>query len=192
MALPATDAFTGTNGTALQTYSANWTINSGALQIQSNAVTGNQASVDSVAHWNADNFPNNQYCQAVLAGTITNDNHGVCVRVDASARTGYVFFAIDPTARSVYRIDAGAYVLLTIDNTAPVVGQTYRIEISGSAITAKVNGSVIAALSTTDSTYSSGFGGISGYNNSNTERLDNWEAGDLNPPAGNVYVCVNN
>lgn len=55
MALPASDSFTGSNGTNLTSYSANWVVNYGSFHIQSNAV-GSSLNDDALAHWSADTF----------------------------------------------------------------------------------------------------------------------------------------
>jgi hypothetical protein len=68
MTLPRTDAFTGSNGTALTTYNASWIVNFGAFAITSNAIRGNSASNISMAHWQGDAFADDQYAQ----GTISN------------------------------------------------------------------------------------------------------------------------
>ena len=67
MTLPASDAFTASNGTALQTYSVNWTIQNGGFTINSNQVGPAQSGAECGAFWNADSFDNDQYSQATLA-----------------------------------------------------------------------------------------------------------------------------
>src|SRR5512139_2841229 len=85
MALPASDAFTGTDGTALQTYSANWSVNAGALAINTNAVYSNSAD-ESGAGWNADTFDNDQYAQGTVVAT-SSAHVGVAVRVHTDGAT---------------------------------------------------------------------------------------------------------
>ena len=174
MGLPATDAFTGTNGTALQTYSANWTINAGAFDIQSNNVHPNAASVHGMAHWNADTFLDNQYAQMTV--TAVGTYIGVAVRCAVSAQTGYAFRA---EAATIYIQEwtAGSGATLTSVAYSTQVNDVLRLEVVGQTLTAKVNG--VVKLSVDDATITSGLPGIIGFDNAAGTRGDDWEAGNL-------------
>ncbi len=89
MALPATEAFTNSNGTQLTTHSSNWTLNSGDFDIQSNALSPDAASTENGAHWNADTFDDDQYAQATLVDQFNSRTIGVAVRCHATADTYY-------------------------------------------------------------------------------------------------------
>jgi len=177
MALPATDVFTAANGTALQTYSASWTINNGAFDIQSNQAHPNHAVNNSLAHWNADTFSDNQYAQITVTGA--GLTVGVGVRMAASAATGYVFLIEDSSRMSINRWLAGTSVRIgtQINTPIPAVGQVLRLEVTGHTLIGKVNG--VTRVTASDSQIGSGWAGIIGVLNGATVLLDDWEGGDL-------------
>ena len=100
MALPATDAFTGTNGTALTTYSANWTYNKGTFGIHTNALCCTVDGFDAAAHWNADTFGNDQYARATVTAIDSLAYVGVAVRCHASAETWYEVIGNNPKSKN--------------------------------------------------------------------------------------------
>lgn len=184
-ALPATDAFTNTNGTALATHSASWTQNNGAMDIQTNSLHPNSAAGQSIAGWNADTFGNDQYAQITIAAITTGTYIGPAVRVATSNLTGYRCVA------------ASNEVLLQLENggsetglgtyTATInVGDVIRLEISGTSLVCKVNG--VSRITATNATLTSGRGGVSGYNNAVGVRADDWEASDLSAATGQGSV----
>jgi len=176
MALPATDAFTAANGTALATYNASWTVNAGAWDIQSNSVHPNSAAAHITAHWNADTFTNDQYAQMTVTGVGTYI--AVAVRVAVSADTGYSFRA---EAATIYIQRKLAGVLATLRSVAysTQVNDVLRLEVVGESLTAKVNG--VVKLSVSDTNIGSGFAGIMGFSNTAGILGDNWEGGNIIP-----------
>lgn len=179
MALPATDAFTGTNGTQLETYSANWTINNGALDIQTNSLAPDSPATNSLAHWNADAFNADQYSQGTVvtqAGVVI----GVAVRVHASAHTGYTL-NVEAGNTTYFQKFVGGTETLFDSGTGVANSSVLRIEASGTTITPLDDGATPAGLvaSQTDSAIASGSAGVSGYDDGTTTRLDNWEGGNL-------------
>jgi len=184
-ALPATDAFTGTTGNALTTYSASWTLNNGDFDIQTNQVHTNVASTNSLAHWNADAFADNQYAQLKLTAGVASVYIGPAVRVAASAHTGYFCRAANNGASSnilMYKVVAGSHTQLgTTYAFTWVDNKILYIEASGTSITCKLDGvSVVGPI--TDGDIASGSGGITGYDNGATYG-DDWEAGNLSAAA---------
>ena len=193
--LPATDAFTGTNGTALTTYSANWLLNSGNFAINTNAVYPNQSGTESGARWNADTFGNNQYAQGKLANiTTAGQTIGVAVRAATSGAASYYGFYADGSGGGktfLFKMVAGTWTQLGSLGAALAVNAVLRLEVSGTTLTPKVNGSTQSPPGAqTDSAHSSGAAGISGYSVSTSMRLDDWEGGNLGggPPPRRIFV----
>lgn len=69
------DAFTGSNGDDLPTYSANWSAMTNAtnLEIQSNAATGTSGAGNNANYWNVSNFGANLECYCTV-NTVPGDN----------------------------------------------------------------------------------------------------------------------
>ncbi len=148
MSLPASDVFTGADGTALTTYSANWTLNYGNFAIYSNGLraNGGDANTDACAHWNADAFNNDQYSQVNLVA-LGASFIGVSCRAAASAATFYGFVVAqtaDTTYLSKYVAGTGTS-LGTGSGAGLVANDLLRIEANGTSIVAKVNGAQVPA-----------------------------------------------
>lgn len=179
-ALPATDAFTAANGTALQTYNAAWVINSGALAINTNAVYGNSAGNDSLAHWGNDTFNADQYAQGTIAAISAGNWIGVSVRDAASAMTGYLYYG-DNGNRTLAKYVNGTYTDLGLYNGGGfTASDLIRLEVSGTTLTSKRNGAGDTNTGPqTDNSIASGSGGLAAYNNNSGSRLDDWEGGNI-------------
>ncbi len=189
MALPAQDAFTAANGTNLTTYSANWTVNSGSFAINTNALIGGTSILDNLAHWNADVFANDQYAQVVAAAVSSGNYGGPAVRLAASAATGYFFQSDSADGLYLYKIVAGSETQLGSTGSAIAANDLLRLEINGTTLTPKKNGSLIATPGAqTDSAIASGSAGVNIYNDSTTFRLDSWEGGNLGSAAASLLV----
>jgi hypothetical protein len=176
MALPATDTFTGTDYTALQTYSASWSISAGGFQIFTNSVFGT-GGTDNLAYWNADAFNADQYSQAVASTNVgTGVYMGVAVRASASTN-GYVFY-FDSSTGYISSIVGGAETVLGSTITAPAEGVEVRLEVSGTTLEVFYND--VSQGTRTSSAHSSGSAGIYGYGTSaSAHRVDAWEGGNL-------------
>ncbi len=190
MSLPASDVFTGADGTALTTYSANWTLNYGNFAIYSNGLraNGGDANTDACAHWNADAFNNDQYSQVNLVA-LGASFIGVSCRAAASAATFYGFVVAqtaDTTYLSKYVAGTGTS-LGTGSGAGLVANDLLRIEANGTSIVAKVNGATHIGP-TTDSSITSGSAGVSGNGTGTTARLDNWEGGNLGGSGKTFYL----
>jgi hypothetical protein len=172
MALPATDTFTGSNGTAIN--ASNWTSLINSFTIQSNAALG-AVSVDSLAFWDADVFADDQYAQCshtVFGGYIG----GPVVR--AAATRGYWARVNDASTIALYRIDSSASfnLLQTMGSLTISSGDVIRVEAEGTTLRVYQNG-VQRGTDQTDATYSSGSAGIAAYNAG--PLLDDFEADNL-------------
>jgi hypothetical protein len=181
MALPATDSFTDTDGTALDSHSANWTIVAANPQIQSNRVTvsnseGGEGSI--LAFWNADTFANDQYAQMYVFFSGNWRAMGPAVR--CSSDNGYVFSTSANLGGCVLlkRVSGTVTVLSTVN--PPASGTLLRIEASGTTLTCYFDGSTTGApAATTDSSLASGSGGLGGRWWFGDAAGDDWESGIL-------------
>lgn len=184
MALPATDAFTGTDNTVLTTYSSNWSFNAGTFRIQSNAVRPDTGATDGAAFWNADSFNANQYAQGTIVARSGGAYLGVAARCAAAGVDTFYGYEAD-SADLAYLFKHVAGVSTTISTAAVfAVNDVVRLEASGTSLTCKRNGSADTIGTQTDSSIASGSAGISGAGGSTGARLDTWEGGDLAAAAG--------
>lgn len=178
MALPATDTFTGADGTALTTYSANWTYNNGSFALINNCVKPSAGGTNCLARWNADSFNANQYAKIKFA-EVYGGEIGVAVRVATDgAHTAYIYRAWEVN-RTMYKCVAGSYTQLGSAGAAPAKNDIFTLEANGTTITPKINGTTDATIGAqTDSAIASGAAGLTGYGTTDA-RGDDWEGGDL-------------
>ena len=187
MALPATDAFTGSDGDTLTTYSSNWTQNRGTMNINTNACYGSSGSHDCY-HWNADTFNNDQYSEIVLTALSGSaDWMGVTCRADTGSgvQSFYLWDTRDTGDSYLVKYVTGSPT--TIANASDgirSVSDVLRLEVTGTTLDPLLNGSTAAMTSQTDSALSSGYAGVGGYGGSTGMRGDDWEGGDLGGAAG--------
>lgn len=185
MALPATATFTATNGVQVNSL-ADWDgcaagVNGDGLDIQTNAAQADLAGRTHGDWWVSDTFANNQYSQATVVGIATGVYVGVGVRMSGTSGSqdlsGYLFYGTDTDSGLDKYVD-GAYDSTLDTGIAFEAGDIIRIEISGNAITCKINGAT--ELSYTDSTspITSGAAGICAYADG-ASQIDDWEGGDL-------------
>lgn len=189
MALPASDTFTGTDGTQLTTYSSNWTIavGSGGFIIQTNAARPNAIFQITLARWNADTFSNNQYAQGTLTAA-NSDPGGVLVRAATDESSNFYGAMSDSdSSTEFFKHVAGSYTLLS---SLPFMatGDVIRLEVYGSTLAVYKNG-IQHGATLTDSSHASGSAGLTGYSSSATS-IDNWSAGNLTTPLAPAFVAA--
>lgn len=180
MALPATDTFTGANGTALPTYSANWANNTGAFVINTNAVAPNGAAAECGARWTADSFNANQYSQATLSAKQGTSSFevGVGVRHAAAATaTYYGYYQDGLNAGACFKNVAGTWTQLGAAFGSAAAATVLRLEVNSTTLTVYHGG--VSQGTRTDSAIASGVAGLVGFGASTGQRADNWEGGDL-------------
>jgi hypothetical protein len=191
-ALPATDAFTGSNDTHLATYSASWTINQGQFDIQTNAIAPDAILALSGAHWNADTFNNDQYAQGTMLHVTSYVYMGVAVRAHASNATYYSFFGDSADGCYLERISGSTETEKGSKGGTFAANDIIYLQISSTTLTPKKNGSSTGTPGAqTDATYTSGYAGLSGFDNAEMVRLDGWEGGNLGETATAVPVFMN-
>ena len=183
MALPASDAFTNTNGTALPTHDANWDTIEGTCEIQGNAAVGNAAADFSVSIWTGDTFDDDQYSEITIAlsgsGTM---GAGVCVRgVDGgSGAEGYSLMQDSSGLTFLEQLNNGGSSDALVEETLTALGagEILRLEIEGSTLRGYFDGT--EEQNETDATYTAGDAGVAFYDDQGAEfRADSWEGGNL-------------
>lgn len=180
MALPASESFTNSDGVGLTTHSASWTYNSGTFAINTNAVRPNSGG-ENGARWNADSFNADHYSTITVTSLSAAVFIGVAVRLDTGSAVTYYLYYVSSTNRYFGKLVAGTYTdLQTPAGAGASVSDVFSLEVSGTAITPKRNGSLDSAFTTaTDSAIASGAAGIAGFDSSSSARGDDWTADNL-------------
>jgi hypothetical protein len=189
MALPATDTFTGTDGTALQTYSGNWSIRAGGFVINTNAVSPSSSALENAAWWNADAFADDQYATGTIAA-IGGSALGLAVRVDTGANNSYYGYYSDATTSYLFKVVSGTWTQLGSTGAGWSAGDVIRLEISGTSLRPMVNGVTASIGVQTVTDLASGAAGLSGWNSDTANRLDNWEGGNLGGAASTYTLTA--
>jgi hypothetical protein len=185
----ATDNFTGTNGDALDVYSANWTQNRGGAEILTNAYRGNTGS-HYCYHWNAESFSNDQTSEVILAAL---SGTGVYIGPTARADTGgaETFYLFDTNVNGdSYLVKYVTGSLTTIANVSDgtrSVSDALLLDVTGTTLDPQINGTTAAMGTRTDSAISSGATGVGGYSGNTSNRGDDWEGLSLAAAAGNPW-----
>jgi len=181
-----TDNFTGTAGTALHTYNANWDNASynvqcadGAIATGSNGASGSFTACDGRT---GQTWTNNQFAQATLVVAAVADAAYIGVRITSVAtRPDGYYFGVDPGSyNGNYRIikwTGGVKAVIHASSIAAVNGDVLNFQIIGSTFQVKINGTVKAEFSVTDSTYTTGVPGILISNTSGVKTWSTWTAG---------------
>jgi len=193
MALPATDAFTNTGGTAvaLTTYSANWSYSTGTFNVDAtgdnaySTTSGNEGG----AYWNADSFSADQYAQVTLSALTSGIAVGAAVR--ASAGGNYYGCYLEGTTYYLFRMNAGSWTQLDTGTQSFSDGDALRLQVTGTNPCALVmlrNGVQFGSTynDSDGARLTSGAAGICGYGDSTTPRIDNWEGGNVGGGGGGI------
>ncbi len=173
MALPFTDTFTNSDGTALSTHDAGWDVTLNAWEINSNRAdtssgTGGEASL---ARWTTDTPTDDQLSNVTLNVDGTGAIEvGGCVRMSADG-DGYGYTTAQNGDSYLERYDNGA-----VTNLAnPAIGaRSNGDEIGADAQGTSIRGLLddVAQTTQTDSTYSSGQGGLAAWGNGGDPAAD--------------------
>lgn len=168
---------------------ANWTTrtdggNTGSLVISTNKVVVNANFQDSVAYWSADSFPDDQYSQAVftLGGGGNSGTAGIAVRITTSGTLKYYDIELSTGAFSsgIVYYDGTTWNTLTT-TTSAANGDLIRFEVTGTTLTAKVNGTTLST--TTDANIASGSPGMHIYDENSGTFWDDWLGGPISSGA---------
>jgi hypothetical protein len=167
MALPASDAFSGTNGQALTSYSSNWSLNAGNFEIFSNGIRSDVDSAETAARWNADSFTADQYSQLTITTVSGATYIGPAVRLKTDGSANYYGLYTNPSSRYLFKTVNGTQTILANATVTFNDQDTLRVDVVGATLTPKVNGSLDANLGAhTDSAHAIGQAGICGYGDS--------------------------
>ena len=190
MALPASDAFTGANGT-LVAYSANWTQNVGAMNISSNSVAPNSASDQSQASWNADTPSNDQYSQITVVVISNGVYVGPAVRMTTSGVGGYYIEADGIDGFYLFKNVSGTETQLGSKTAVVATNDVLKLTANGTTITPNKNGSTTGTPGAqTDSSIASGRIGINGWGQGTGSRMDDWTGGNVSAAAASFPPLV--
>jgi len=181
MALPKTETFTtDTSDKALATYDANWVVKQGGYIVRqaTDVCECNGTAEGEYAAWTGDTFNADQYSKGTLKSAGGGNFMGVAVRIPSSGDGGYYFFANAGGTDSYFGyFDAtGTPNDIGANRGAFAVNDVIEIQVTGTTFSLRKNGSEIASVS--DSTYSSGYAGISSYQG-NTLQIDDVEMGNM-------------
>lgn len=182
----ATDNFNRANETPL---AGNWTDISQPFHqfnLVTNSVTCSAFDNDCESIYNAGSFGADQYSEAALSVTGTpggDQGAGVTVRSvgPAATRTEYRLIVDHAASNNVTlsKFISGAKTALTTFTSAFTNGDVWRLEVSGSNITIKRNGSTVSTV--TDSSVTTGQPGITYSSTVSGATIDDWAGGDLAP-----------
>lgn len=181
------DSFTNTNGTALASHNANWTVHNGVFTIQGNECEQNNPGGDSWATY-AGTFANDQYAEATVSATLANGAFsGLVVRCNTSGTKTYYAINWDIDSTFFYEYVAGTYTQYGAPGAPFSAGDLIRLEIIGTALKVYQNGSVYASQTT--SAIASGSPGLTGFSGTGT-RLDNWVGSDQFTVTPKLFVVT--
>jgi hypothetical protein len=187
MAVLASDNFDRADGGL----GANWTTITGmtAPAIVSNAVVGDADPEG--AYYNAVTPPADQWAQVTVTTPLTNhagsgDGVGPAIRIQTGAQSQYNMQAQTPDCQ-VYVANAGSYQQIGSTGTGFVAGDVAYLEIQGTTVVSKKNGSTSGMPTGTDATYASGRFGFFIANDLGVvdPKLNDWSGGDFSSGAQN-------
>lgn len=205
MPAAATDSFVAANGTALTTYDADWSLNSGNFAIQGNAAVANGAlaTTECGAHRTDVVATDDQGSRGTIksiSGGGTNQREGVGVRMalDNSANYYGVYYDDDLNEAYFFKNIAGTITQLGATISVVLVATNkIRLDIIANLLELFFDtGSGYASQGTrTDSALPTGAWGITGKGITTVERIGDWEGWNLGvvpsgPPGGNYGVAI--
>lgn len=190
--MPITDAFTGTNGTGIVAYSANWAYVRGGttnFQIQTNALATANTVAEMAAQRTETPFPATHYAQLLFtASPGAGDYQGPAVRCQGAATQDYCGYEGANNEALVFENDGATWTQLGSAGSGFASGNTVRITANGTTLTPLLNGSTTNTPGAqTAATFSGGAPGVCGFNGNATpspSRTDDFEATDLDGGGG--------
>jgi hypothetical protein len=197
--MPITDAFTGTNGTGIEAYSADWSYMAGSgtnFQIQSNGIAMGAVSLEGGAKRTGPGYPSDQYAQlTVVVESNGTPSMGVAVRCQADDSGDYYGLYSNGNTLEMFRYDGTTWTQIGLSGAGFTAGNTIRLTISGATLTPSINGSTVSPPGAqTDATYPNGAPGICGFNDgaatANT-RMDDFECSVNSAIAGTHQSTTN-
>jgi hypothetical protein len=167
----------------------------GAVQLLSGKATETATTFFSMAFWNADIFPSDQYSEMSFSAFGSAGVDGPAVRI-TGAGNGYMgLYSASASTLYIDKIAAGnAAGLGSLGGVTLSPGDVLRLEVVGSTLTLKVNG--VTKLSASDSTFLYGSAGMFLYGTSGfaSGMCEFWGGGDFvsgpPPPTPNSVFSV--
>jgi hypothetical protein len=192
MTILATDDF---NRADAGTLGANWTDLAGETGwsiVSSEAKVTSAGSVTMASRWTAVSFPNNQWAQVAVGSTLeTTSDQGVGPMVRAQSGGDRILMQGNSVQTRVYKKVSGTFTQLGTDGPAVTNGDVLYLEIQGTTVVAKLNGTSVCgspiALGTGPST---GSAGLWAAPVSVLDTGNNWSGGDFNiglPNKGAIF-----
>lgn len=187
MSILATDAFTGTGA-----LSASWTVDQGLSARLSDqcTLTDNVGSGQVSVRYTGVTTPNDHYAKATIGSvvdTVTDTGAGPMVR--AQDASNFYTLQGNTVETKIYKKVAGAFTQLGSNGPSVTTGDILYLEIQGTQLIAKKNGTTICG-SPTDNALSTGRGGLWGSPDATSVvlHLDDFEVGDFSGGGGSRPV----
>lgn len=195
-ALPVSDSFTDTDGTALATHNASWTVIVGAFEVNGTNLlrVPDGTTGTCLARWATETFPNNQFAQGTKDYTTYDTKIGLAVRVSTAGATSAYVLRWNNTTFELGKLVTGTWTTLA-SGSAPAIYSVMRLEAEGTTIRAYDDTVEIASV--TDATLAAGGAGVYGEGGTGSvSYVDTWSAGDLTGggapggPSNVITVCA--
>ena len=183
-ALPVNDTFTVGSDQRISTYNASWVESNSSewtILAASDDVYDSLNGTDgwAICHWSGDTFDDNQYAQVTITALAAAKYIGPATRKAAGTTwTSYVYLGA-PGDSYLEKFVGGTETVLGSAGAGFVVSSVYRLESNGTTQTPKKDGAAADIGAQTDSSISSGYGGMSSYAASSGTRADDFEGGNL-------------
>ncbi len=171
----------------------NWTkstsLSTLAITSSSDLGPSGGSGTDNAAWYNGSPFGSNHYSEVVLSanggGAGDNDGGGPLVRHQSAASTFYTWFVDSVTFAAVFEVTTGSFAQLGASYTWPgaTVGDSYRLDATGSTLTPSYKGSALATRS--DASIANGAPGVHIYEGptSPSRLYESWLGGPVSAAA---------
>jgi Tfp pilus assembly protein PilW len=185
MAFAGPDAFTGANGTVLETYSANWTKVTGGsgtnMVINTNHIQV-QVADDFQAHlWNAAQPVGADYdVQGTMHVASGGTSHGPAGRIASSSDGSCYFVRVSAGTWTLYKKSGAVTSIGTYVGDEPTTAKVCLLRMVGSTISVLID--TVSRISVTDTSITAkGYAGLATYYGAALDAepyLDDWSATD--------------
>jgi hypothetical protein len=183
--MAVTDSFTGTDGTALPTYSANWSIVAPSTYNNAEIKTNAVSSVGSSGNrYSGRTWANDQYSQAVVVA-LPDIRWAVVVRGTTADAVTYYAGGINPGSLGhnryvIWKAVNGVVTELAIHGSQSMLAtDVVKLEVVGTSLTLTVN-SIVVLGPTTDTAITSGQAGLTLHHTvPATAVFDTWQGDDV-------------
>ena len=170
----------------------NWT-NVTRTNLAGNQLVVPPGTSEAYCYWNADTFTNDQYSQ--IQFTTLDGSSGLSLRGSGATLNYYGVQryngSSDELGIQIFKYVSGTYTPLETMEFTWTDGHYGRFTASGSTLNYYMDASnppTTFRQTATDTTFTSGFVGVYGWNTAATRVYDNWEGGDLATPTGRIYT----